>query len=269
MGAALKTALVGALAAAGAAYAVVAQERPAASGPPGYLGGAVPDSAVFIPAPPPIGSPADLADVAAYERTRALEGSPRWALATRDAQISPAAALEDFSCALGARLDPASAPRLVNLIQRMGRDAGPVIDTGKDKYKRPRPFTRIPGPICTDNADTMARSWSYPSGHTTWGWAAALILAEVDPAHATQILARGRAFGESRVVCGMHYVSDVEAGRTAGAALVAALHTSPAFQADLAAARAELDALRRKGAATADAAQCTVVDAASASPPWQ
>ena len=268
MGAALKTALVGALAAAGAAYAVVAQERPAASGPPGYLGGAVPDFAVFIPAPPPIGSPADLADVAAYERTRALQGSPRWELATRDAATGPAAALENFSCAVGLKLDAATAPKLAHLLGRMSEDVRPVMDKGKANYRRPRPFVRIPGPICTDNSAAMADSWSYPSGHTIWGWGVALVLAALDPARATPILARGKAYGDSRVVCGVHYVSDVEAGRTTGAALVSALHADPAFQADLAAARAEFEGLRQRGVAAPDPAQCAATNATAAIP-WQ
>jgi acid phosphatase (class A) len=77
------------------------------------------------------------------------------------------------------------------------------------------------------------------------GWAFGLILAEIAPDRAAAVLARGRAYGDSRLFCGVHNASAVEAGRVVGATMVAALHTSKEFRADLAAAETELFALRR------------------------
>jgi acid phosphatase (class A) len=74
-----------------------------------------------------------------------------------------------------------------------------------------------------------------------WTAPQALILAELRPEHASAILVRGREFGDSRAICGVHYMSDVEAGRLYAAAVVARLHADPQFQADLAASRVELD----------------------------
>jgi len=89
-----------------------------------------------------------------------------------------------------------------------------------------------------------------------------LILAELAPDRATAILNRGRAFGESRVVCGVHSPSAVDAGRTNGASLVATLHGQTAFRADLEAAREELAALRAKAAPlTASCAASLALDA--------
>ena len=56
------------------------------------------------------------------------------------------------------------------------------------------------------------------------------------------------AIGQSRLVCGMHYPSDVAAGEDLGRAVFAAAAAQPAFAADLAAARAEMAALRARGA---------------------
>ena len=81
---------------------------------------------------------------------------------------------------------------------------------------------------------------SYPSGPSTLGWAWSLVLAELAPDRADQILRRGLAYGESRAICGVHYASDVEAGRIVGAALFAALKADPAFQTDFETARREL-----------------------------
>ena len=61
------------------------------------------------------------------------------------------------------------------------------------------------------------------------------------------ILARGRAFGESRIICNVHWHSDVVEGRLVGSAAVARLHADPAFHADLEAAKAELAVVRANG----------------------
>ena len=79
------------------------------------------------------------------------------------------------------------------------------------------------------------------------GWAWALILSEISPEQTDAILARGRAFGESRVICNVHWQSDVIEGRFMGASTVARLHADPTFRADLQAAKAELAAVRAKG----------------------
>ena len=73
-----------------------------------------------------------------------------------------------------------------------------------------------------------------------------MVLAEIAPDRATQVLARARAYGESRVVCGVHNASAVDAGRTEASIVIAALHSSAEFRADLDAARTELAAARAK-----------------------
>jgi acid phosphatase (class A) len=66
------------------------------------------------------------------------------------------------------------------------------------------------------------------------------VLAELAPSRADAILQRGRDFGDSRVICGYHYPSDIEAGRTIAAGVIARLHADASFRRDLDAARAEL-----------------------------
>ena len=213
------------------------------------------DSVAIAPPPPAPGSPRAEADRQIFRATRALQGSPRWALAARDDDQSIGATLQDFSCALGVNVDAASAPLTVQLFTRLIPDAQRTVEVAKARFNRKRPYLTDPGPICTAKTDDLAKSPDYPSGHTSWGWAAALIFAEIAPDHATAVLARGRAYGESRVVCGVHTVSAIDAGRVNGAALVAALHSSSAFRADLDQARAELAGLRSSGHAP-DPAKC-------------
>ncbi|HEX6998409.1 MAG TPA: phosphatase PAP2 family protein [Gammaproteobacteria bacterium] len=234
----------------------------------GYLGrDAVPDHRVFMPAPPPDDAPLGVADLAVFRATRALEGSPRWELAARDAEAGPAL-LADFGCALGVDLSQASTPRLSRLLRRAVADVSPIIGGAKERYRRKRPFLVEDGPTCVVPSEALAASGSYPSGHSAVGWLYALVLAEVEPEHAAAILARGRAYGESRVVCGVHFVSDVEAGRLASSAVFAALAGNAEFQADVAGAREEIEALREAGAPPPAAARCTVENAAAGERPW-
>lgn len=246
-----------------------APARPGASArPAGYLGrDAVPDHTVFLPPPPSDDSPLGEADFEVFRSTRSLEGSPRWTLAARDAQVGRAL-LADFGCALGVDLSEASTPRLSRLLGRAMADVSPIIGGAKNHYQRKRPFVVEPAPTCVVPSDGLAASGSYPSGHSAAGWLYALVLAEVEPEHAAEILARGRAYGESRVVCGVHFVSDVTAGRLASSAVFAALAGNPEFQADVASAREELDVLREAGASAPPAARCAAESAAATARPW-
>jgi len=234
----------------------------------GYLGEQrLPDHKLFLPPPPAAGSALAAADVAVFHDTRKLEGSPRWQLAANDDGVGQKALLEDFSCALGLDVAAAETPALSRVLARSGADLFPVVGAAKDLYQRPRPFLAEQGPLCIMPSEQLAQSGSYPSGHAAAGWLYALLLTEVDPAHAGRIIERGRAFGESRVVCGVHYPSDIEGGRLTATALVAALHGAPEFETDVAAARAELTTLRGSGGVEPVAAACAS-ESATLATPW-
>jgi acid phosphatase (class A) len=213
-----------------------------------------PDHTVYLPPPPAPESVLGTADMALYRSTRALEGSARWQLAARDADIAQRDLLADFKCSVGVDLGAVQAPATTRLLTRASADLFPLIGASKDYYKRPRPYLVEKLPLCIVPSEELTRGGAYPSGHSAAGCWYALLLAETAPDHASAILARGRAFGESRVVCGVHYLSDIEGGRTLATALVAALSGSAEFAADLTAARRELGALRSDGARGDDAA---------------
>ena len=260
-----------ALLAASTAAAQAPAAVPPSGGPPprlpGYLGPQrVPDYTVFLPPPPAPESPLAVADVAVFHATRALEGSARWQLAARDNAIGTKAMLGDFACALGVNASEAVPPALARLLSRSLADAIGIVNAAKDHYGRLRPFRVEALPTCFVPSESLALSGSYPSAHAASGWLHALLFAELDPERAAPILNRGRAFGESRVVCGVHYVSDIDAGRTVAATVVAALHGNAEFTADVAAARAELATLRGAGGAAPDAAACALEGAALATP---
>jgi acid phosphatase (class A) len=211
----------------------------------GYLPAGALQAATFLP-PPPQGARAD-ADRAVYKATRALKDTPRWALAVADSDQNPEPTMKAFSCAMGVNLTSSSAPQTYALLQRFWRDETPVLEPAKTAFKRDRPFLGDGGDVCIAKSNELVHSPDYPSGHGAWGWAVALILAEIEPDRANPLLARGRAFGESRVVCGVHNASAIEAGQLLGAAMVSALHSSIAFKSDLQGAAIELNALKQTG----------------------
>ena len=242
---------------------------------PGYLAaGATPDAWAVLPPPPTPGSrePAELVDRRAFEVTQKLQGTPRWTLATSDADESAAAVLAGYDCIFGLDLNARTAPALLKLLTRVRSDAGPATTPPKERFQHWRPFVSYGGEICTPGekakADT-AKSWNYPSGHTHVGWSFALVLAELAPDLSTPIFQRGRAYGESRVVCGVHTVSAIEGGRLNASMTIAALHANAGFKADLEAARIELAALRSAGGGAPPASQqCAAVTEAMSRTPW-
>ena len=232
----------------------------------GYLhGAAAPDTARILPPAPEVGSPTAIADRAIFKATRAVEGSPRWALAQRDVNESIPAMLGDFSCAAGAKLDPKTAPGLNAILLKLRFDVLAAVDRPKVLYHRQRPFLVDDGDICVPRSDSLAHSPDYPSGHATWGWTLGLVIAELAPDRTAPVLSRARAFGESRVVCGVHNASAVEAGRTNAAALVAALQGDRDFRADMEKARGEMASLRVSGSKPA---ACETEATLTAKTPW-
>ncbi len=216
--------------------------------PQGYLSSAAPaDSVLLSPAPPAAGSVAEARDVEASKAALALKGGPRWDLATVDADLWRPDVTSTFSCAAGRDISAQATPATDKLLRKTFADLGLSTAAIKKKYQRGRPFMANGQPTCTPDMEPILRKdGSYPSGHSAIGYGWALILAELLPDHANAIVARGRAFGDSRRICNAHWLSDTEEGRIAASAVVARLHADPAFRADLEAARAELAALPAK-----------------------
>ena len=215
----------------------------------GYLSlDKIPNSLTLLPAPPASDSAAFAADQEAFRITRPLANTPRWTQAIKDANLDFPEAPQAFSCALGIPITKDAVPNLYMLMHRSWTDAIVATLAAKKKYLRVRPFKVNQQTSCTPEWETrLAQDGSYPSGHTSIGWTWALILAEIAPKRADGILSRGYAYGQSRVVCGVHWQSDVNAGRIIAAAIVAKLHSDAVFRAQLEAAKKEYAEAAAKG----------------------
>ncbi|MGY4661489.1 acid phosphatase (class A) [Pseudomonas chlororaphis] len=216
---------------------------------PGYLDPAdLPVRLALLGAPPKPDSAALARDEEARRAALALRGTVREKLAAADAALSFPGPAKTFSCALGTPITEKSTPHLYTLMQRTLTDAGGSTYAGKNAYNRTRPFVVHNQSTCRKDMEPLLRTdGSWPSGHSAAGWAWSLVLAEINPARATELMTRGLSYGQSRVICDAHWQSDVDAGRIMGAATVASLHGNPAFLADLEAAKEEVKAEQKAG----------------------
>lgn len=208
----------------------------------------LPNSLALIPPPPAPGSAAFAHDVEVAQNTFALQSTARFELASADFELKLPIFINDFSCALNGEITKENAPYLYNLLSRSFSDLALSTYTAKNYYQRKRPFQTNGAPLAfPEMKSTLENDPSYPSGHSALGWGTALILAEIAPDRTDQLIARGLAYTESRIVANHHWYSDVVWGRFMGAATVARLHANPTFLADLEAAKAEYADLRANG----------------------
>ena len=212
----------------------------------GYLErGTVPSSLVINAPPPAPGSAAEARDQEGAAAALAIQDTPRFKLARVDADIFSQDGTSMYSCAAGFEISAKATPKTYALLRKTVADLGMSTSPTKHKYMRKRPFMVNGQPNCTpEQSSFLAKDGSYPSGHSAIGYGWGLILAEIIPDRAAELVKRGMVFGDSRRVCNVHWLSDIEAGQDVAAAVVARLHDEPQFRADIEAARAEIAATR-------------------------
>lgn len=217
-----------------------AQPSPALAQSTGYLAGSEIDFHTILGPPPSVDSPRDRADVQLVQAYQNVDEA-RWQMAKLDQQqLYPR-----FSGAFGRAIDKKTSRALVALLDRSLLDVDTTASAAKDYFHRPRPPQRMQlVRVCgKDNApapeEHPLHGASYPSGHSTHGWTVAMILARVAPDRTEALMKRAEEYEESRLICGMHFPTDVEAGEVVATAVVSRLDSSKAFQSDLARARRE------------------------------
>ncbi|GAE14764.1 acid phosphatase [Bacteroides pyogenes JCM 6292] len=179
-----------------------------------------------------------------------LRDTPRGDQAVRDARVGGNGVPMAFSEAFGIEISKEKTPEIHKLVINMREDAGDLATRhAKEHYMRVRPFSFFKENTCNpEQQQELSTNGSYPSGHTAIGWATALVLAEINPARQNEILERGYEMGQSRVICGYHFQSDVDAARLVASAVVARLHANEAFMKQLEKAKKEFAQLEKAGA---------------------
>ena len=219
-------------------------------GQPALADGASPDHAGgelsnLLPPPPAVGSMAatqDLQAVLAVQRSRT---PAEQSAAKADMERS----VFRFADALGPSMQAASLPKTAAFFERVADLDKAEVKDAKLYWRRARP------PVTSDQVQPLSKEkpddWSYPSGHATFGYTTAILLANMVPEKRAAIFARADLYAQHRVVMGVHFPSDVEAGRLAGTVIGAQLLQQADWQADFQAARAELRAALRLPASPA------------------
>lgn len=216
---------------------VVAPVRAAEKTPLRYLGPTAPDALLLVLAPPPEpGSAEAAADLEeAFQVYHARTAAER-AQGLDEVKLTPF----HFAPVIGPWFVPGRFPKTEAMFKELEREAKSVSSAGKKHWQRLRPYhadpARFPDPIEHEERT----DYSYPSGHSTRGTLYALVLAELFPAQREALLAKGRDTGWLRVLGGVHYPTDIYAGRVLGQALAREFIRSASFQQDLAEVRAEL-----------------------------
>lgn len=208
----------------------------------------MPNAVKFLPPPPDTASAAFQYDKAQYQwGMEQRKDDRRRAIAVSDAVWSVDNICRILSPAFGFTISPQTTPAIYKMLSVgvMTTDQGGKIP--KSHYMRTRPYVYYGQPtIVPGDEEALRNNGSYPSGHTILGWSAALLLAEVNPDSADAILARGYMYGQSRVIAGYHWQSDVDAGRLVSSAAIARLHADKRFLKLMKKARKEYCKLKRK-----------------------
>ena len=196
---------------------------------------------LFMPGPPDSTSVAFANDVSRYFWGKEMRKDQKRAdQAKRDAVYGLATILEEFEEAFGLKVSQEDTPEIYKVLLEGTATCDSICKYPKALYGRTRPFVRF-------NEHTLAPEYegelnphkSFPSGHTLLGWSSALLMMEINPDRANEILARGYRYGENRVVVGAHWQSDTDAARMVAAVAYAKLHTSERFLEQMKKAREE------------------------------
>lgn len=210
----------------------------------------MPDMLKWCPAPPDTIGAAFAFDIMQYMWGKEMRNDKeRAAIAIRDAVYGIDCIIREFSEPFGLQISKEETPEIYKVLREGTATCDSICTIPKKYYMRKRPFMRFNEPtLYPEDEPHLRKNGSYPSGHTLLGWSSALLLSEINPDRADTLLARGYMYGDSRLIVGAHWQSDVNAARLAASAAYARLHTSERFLEQMRRARQEFRV--KKGLAT-------------------
>ncbi len=209
---------------------------------------ALPNALNFYPAPPETTSVQFMYDISQYMWGKSMRAdSARAALAIAQSTHNLEDMVKMFSEPFGMEISAQKTPAIMNAIERGIATLRQVGRVPKKHYMRRRPFDRFNEPtLVPKDEETLRKNGSYPSGHTILAWSMAMILVEINPAAQDALLKYAYEWGQSRVIAGFHWQSDVDASKILVSAAFASLHNNEAFLVDMKKARAEFKKLSAK-----------------------
>jgi len=215
-----------------------------AQGGPFYYSDAAPHLENVLPNPPGLKDPLFVNDWNQYLWGKEQRATERGELAVKDAGICATYFMVRFSPVLSHPVTPEANPILYQLLTRAHKTEQQAGKSAKKYFHRVRPYQQFKEPSAIPEHENPADFTSYPSGHTHASWLVGMILTAIDPSNTEQIMKVAWELGQSRVIAGYHYQSDVDAGRVAGSITFARLCAIPEFLEMLQAASAEFSSAR-------------------------
>jgi len=218
---------------------LVAAAAPFAASAEVFLTPADVPAALLLPPPPAPGSAQALAEITELKTVAAMRTQAQFDEAARDAKDETG---DWFADSIGPGFDFAKLPATAKMLADIHETEEALAGPAKTFFHRDRPWIVEPSlETCTPKKPGPAAT-SYPSGHSTTAFAMAVVLAQLMPAKAQAILARARLFAERRLVCSVHFRSDIVAGEAFGTAIGLKLMENSGFRKEYDAAAAELRA---------------------------
>lgn len=206
----------------------------------------IPNAIEILPPPPSKNDLEFKNDITKYKEYKLLRNTPRGYEAAKDCELENGGLQKSFSKAFGIEINKANTPILYDLLSNIIVDAGKLaVFKIKQYYKRERPYVYFSENTCNDkDFKLLSNNGSYISGHTVLGWTTALILSEINPKNQTQLLKKGYEFGQSRVICGYHWQSDITNSSIIASALITQLHNNKRFIQDINQAKKEFEKIK-------------------------
>jgi len=195
------------------------------------------DASRLLPPPPAVGSVEEKAEFDELRAIAARSTPEQRAVAKHDAEDETP---DIFNAVMG--FDIATRPQTFKLLDMVVKEEDGDSKAAKAFFHRDRPYSADPSlKTCTPVKPGKAPT-SYPSGHSSLAFSMGVVLASLLPEKSQAILARSAEYAEHRLVCGVHFRSDIVAGQQFGTVLALRLMQNPQFQAQMTLARAELAA---------------------------
>ena len=209
----------------------------------GYINKSV-DMKLLVGAPPNIDSLSFINDKAISEPVYSLDiDSDEIKRAIESSDDSIENIMLSFSDAFGQRLSAEETPAIFNIVSRAIYDANKSKNIVKNYYKRQRPYLFFnKAPCVAQEYNVRGNSvYSYPSGHAIRAWTIALILSSLNNNQSIELLNKAKSIGQDRVICGVHWQSDVDASVIIAIADFTMEQSNKEYQSDLDLARKEVN----------------------------
>lgn len=209
---------------------LAAQNQKSEKTTPFYTREEAPHLENVLPAPPALNDPLFFNDWCQYLWGKSIRDTERGQQAVVDAKLGGSFFFKRYSEAMGVKtMTKEDYPALYALLKKAHYTEMEAGASAKKSFARVRPYQQYKEASGVPEYESPDDFTSYPSGHTHAAWLTGMIMTAVAPEYTEQIMKAAYEVGQSRVIVGFHYQSDVDAGRICASITFARLCSMPEF----------------------------------------